>query len=84
MHTVCALSACVTLARLLRGSSHSNWWRLTWIASFPGCVLQDTMNALLEEEAALAQEIAEEEAQRQAQLASMREKMGSMGVHDEL
>lgn len=41
------------------------------------------MEALLAEEAALAKEIAEEEAQREAQLAGMREKMGK-AVHDEL
>jgi hypothetical protein len=49
------------------------------------CVLlQDTMDALLAEEAALAKEIAEEEAERQAQLASMRERIAGGSVHDEL
>ena len=50
-----------------------------------GCLLlQDTMDALLAEEAALAKEIAEEEAERQAQLASMRERIEGGSVHDEL
>lgn len=44
--------------------------------------LQTAYDALLAEEEALAKEIAEEEKQRQAQLASMREKMGA--AHDEL
>jgi phage shock protein A len=45
-------------------------------------LLQTAYDALLAEEEALAKEIAEEEKQRQAQLASMREKMGA--AHDEL
>jgi phage shock protein A len=45
-------------------------------------LLQSAYDALLAEEEALAKEIAEEEKQRQAQLAAMREKMGA--AHDEL
>lgn len=49
-------------------------------------LLQSTLDALLAEEAALAKEIEEEEKQRQAQLAAMREKIQSGGssLHDEL
>ncbi len=42
------------------------------------------MDALLAVEAALAKEIEEEEKQRQAQLAGMREKIAGGSVHDEL
>jgi len=50
-------------------------------------LLQSTLDALLAEEAALAKDIEEEEKQRQAQLAAMREKIqGGAGsaLHDEL
>lgn len=49
--------------------------------------LQANLDALLAEEAALAKEIAEEEKQRQEQLAGMRDRMGAAGKgagHDEL
>jgi phage shock protein A len=48
----------------------------------PCRAVQDTLDALLAEEEQLAKEIAEEEKQREAQLAAMREKMGA--THDEL
>lgn len=49
-------------------------------------LVQDTMNALLAEEAALAKEIEEEERERAAQLAGLRDKISGMGSasHDEL
>lgn len=46
--------------------------------------LEENMASLLAEEAALAAEIAAEEAQRQADLAVLRAKIEGGGAHDEL
>lgn len=47
-------------------------------------VLHEMLQALLDEEAALAAEIAAEEAQRQQELAALREKIEGASPHDEL
>eukprot|EP00878_Enallax_costatus_P000980 GHUV01001112.1.p1 GENE.GHUV01001112.1~~GHUV01001112.1.p1 ORF type:complete len:580 (+),score=160.69 GHUV01001112.1:58-1797(+) len=46
--------------------------------------LESTLQALLDEEAALAAEIAAEEQQRQTELAVLRDKIEGAGLHDEL